>query len=444
MTEYECAASLKFAATNRLIDFPLANIINSGMKRAFVLTQFNSYTLNQHVQAAYPPEVFGFGSDGYVDVLPSFQTIDDQGWSMGSADCVRRHYKAGALRGPGFVPAPEAYLILSGEALYRMDYGQMLKTHNETGADITIGTARRRLSELDVTNLGMVGIEENADGTFQGGKVTRFLEKPDKKALEAVAVCYEGAEFLSDCDVHVNMGVYIFSKRAMDSLLGRIDCVTLDPESEERLDFGKNILPMAVQHGFSVVAHQHDGYWQPIRNLREWYDANLALCVEAEGPFAYSAASMIDHENPLHSVPRCLPPARFTGKVEMTNSIVSEGVLVGGGSSVTNSVLGPCVVLGENTTIIECIFIGHQETGYLHGDGAADVGSGSVLRNCVVHSDVVIGENCVLTNENGEKDKNGLDINRVTVDPETGKGYVIQDGIIVFMPGTVVAAGTVI
>jgi glucose-1-phosphate adenylyltransferase len=153
---------------------------------------------------------------------------------------------------------------------------------------------------------------------------------------------------------------------------------------------------------------------------------------------------MIDHENPLHSVPRCLPPARFTGKVEMTNSIVSEGVLVGGGSSVTNSVLGPCVVLGENTTIIECIFIGHQETGYLHGDGAADVGSGSVLRNCVVHSDVVIGENCFLTNENGEKDKNGLDINRVTVDPETGKGYVIQDGIIVFMPGTVVAAGTVI
>tara|TARA_B110000977_G_scaffold193449_1_gene268450 strand:- start:784 stop:1887 length:1104 start_codon:yes stop_codon:yes gene_type:complete len=367
--------------------------------------------------------------------------VDEKEWSVGSADSVRRHYKAGSLRGPSFSQEPEAYLILSGEALYRMDYSAMLKTHNDSGADITIATARRRLGDLDASNVGVCAVAPNADGNFAGGDVYRFVEQPDLEALKEMAVCDEMDTKLADCDVHVNMGVYIFSKKAMDELLGVMEMCT------ERLDFGKDIIPMAIRAGHATVAHQHEGYWQPIRNLREWYDANLALCPkegssEEEGPSSslgknFSATSMIDHEFPLHTVPRCLPPARFRGDCRCEQSIVSEGVVVGDRAVVTKSVVGPCVVLGEDVQVNETIFIGHQETGYLHGDGEADVGAGSVLRNCVVHSDVVIGPNCVLTNEQGVKDHNGVDV-------QSGLGYMIQDGIIVFMPGTTIEAGTVI
>ena len=363
-------------------------------------------------------------------MLPSFQTVDEKDWSTGSADCVRRHYKAGSLRGASFVEEPDAYLILSGEALYRMDYAEMLRTHNETGAGITIATAPRRIGNLDVTNLGVCGVAPTADGTRAGGEVFAFQERPSEKELETVAVgpAPDGTE-LKDCDVHVNMGVYIFSKSAMDSLLGVIELCS------ERLDFGKDILPMAIRAGVEVRAHVHEGYWQPIRDLREWYDANLSLCKQSDGET--DAMSMIDAEFPIYTVPRCLPPARFCGEVYTWGSIVSEGVVVGDGAVVADSIVGPCVVLGDGVEVRESIFIGHQETGYLHGDGAPDVGRNSVLKNCVVHSDVVIGEGCVLTNEAGVREHNGVDI-------QSGLGYMIQDGIIVFMPGTKVDPGTVI
>ena len=363
-----------------------------------------------------------------MDVLPSFQTVDEKDWSDGSADCVRRHYKAGSLRGPSFVEEPEAYLILSGEALYRMDYAEMLRAHNETGAGITIATVSRRIGDLDVTNLGVCGVAPTEAGTRARGEVFAFQERPSKKELETVAVGPDGTA-LMDCDSHVNMGVYIFSKSAMDSLLGVIELCS------ERLDFGKDILPMAIRAGVEVRAHVHEGYWQPIRNLREWYDANLSLCKTTDGET--NAMSMIDAEFPIYTVPRCLPPARFRGEVYSEGSIVSEGVVVGDGAVVADSIVGPCVVLGDGVEVRESIFIGHQETGYLHGDGAPDVGRNSVLKNCVVHSDVVIGEGCVLTNEAGVQEHNGVDI-------QTGLGYIIQDGIIVFMPGTKVEPGTVV
>ena len=364
-------------------------------------------------------------------MLPSFQTVDEKDWSDGSADCVRRHYKAGSLRGPSFAEEPEAYLILSGEALYRMDYAEMLRTHNETGAGITIATVARRIGDLDVTNLGVCGVapaEDAEDGTRHRGEVFAFQERPSESELETLVVGPDGTK-LEDCDVHVNMGVYIFSKTAMDSLLGVIELCS------ERLDFGKDILPMAIRAGVETRAHVHEGYWQPIRNLREWYDANLSLC--GTNGDATNATSVIDAEFPIYTVPRCLPPARFRGEVYSEGSIVSEGVVVGDGAVVADSIVGPCVVLGDGVEVRESIFIGHQETGYLHGDGAPDVGRNSVLKNCVVHSDVVIGEGCVLTNEAGVREHNGVDI-------QSGLGYMIQDGIIVFMPGTKVDPGTVI
>lgn len=366
----------------------------------------------------------------FCDVLPSFQTPDEKNWSFGSADCVRRHLQAGALRGPHGVSEPEAYLILSGEALYRMDYGEMLKTHNESGADITIAVSKRKLGEVDATNLGVCSVDPEATGGVEC-PVWGFREKPSLDELKEMAMCEENATSLADCDVHVNMGVYIFSKKAMNDLLNVIECV------EEQLDFGKHIIPMAVGAGHNVQAHEHKGYWQPIRTQRDWYDANMGLCEPRAGEDPSSVSSMIDPNFQIWTLPRCLPPARFCGDVNTEASIVSEGVVVGANSKILKSIVGPCVVLGERVDLEGCIFIGHPEVAHLHGDDVPDVGDGAVLKNCVVHSDARVGEGCVLTNAAGVKDFDG-------VDEETGFGYVIQDGIITIMQGTTIEPGTII
>ena len=526
LTRNECRAALKFAATYRLIDFPMANIINSAMKRVHVLTQFNSYTLNQHVQQTYTPEVFGFGSipgcvpaprvpptpprppnlhladlpvlpnipvnsrfrrrvligprrlwifasEGlkkssdvsevseaafffpspcrspppspfppplssfpppvahlfrFVDVLPSFQSPHEKDFCMGSADCVRRHLQAGTLRGPQFVDAPGAYLILSGEALYRMDYRELLATHNESGADITIATVKRKLRDVDARTLGVCSVDKS-DGSVYG-----FREKPTVDELKELAECEEGAASLADCDVNVNMGVYIFSKKAMDGLIGHIEYV------QEQLDFGKHIIPMGIGAGFKVHAHEHDAYWQPIRTLREWYDANLDLCRVKRGPDASTvggAGSMLDPDFPITTLPRCLPPARFRGESSCEGSVISEGVVVGDACAIRDCVVGPCCVFGDGVVAEGCILIGHPEMAHLHGDDVPDVGDGCELRNVVLERDVVVGAGCRLINEGAAKD---LD----AVDEKTGLGYVIQDGIIVVTKGTVLEPGTVI
>lgn len=431
LTKKETRAALRFAATYRLIDFPLANCINSKMKRIFVLTQWNSHSVNQHVNAAYPPEVFGFGNNaGWVDVLPSFQTPDEKEWSKGSADCVRRHLQAGSLKGRSADPEPEAYLILSGEALYRMDYSELLKTHNETGAEVTIATSRCRLGDVDATNLGICSVSEEDTAVYG------FREKPTLDELKKMAVCGEdGMAKLEDCEVTVNMGVYIFSRRAMKELVNVIECV----DEGNSVDFGNHILPMALSQGYSVHAHPHEGYWQPVRNLQEWYHANMGLCAPRtflHGGGAGSAASLIDPASPIFTVPRCLPPAAFRGDNYTEGSIISEGVVVGEGCKIVDSIVGPCVVLGAKCDISETIFLGHPEFAYLHGDAVPDVGDGCVLKNVVVDADVLIGAGCVLTNAKGLKAKEVMD--------EEGHGYIIKDGIITLLQGTVLAPGTVI
>ena len=367
-------------------------------------------------------------------MLPSFQSPEDKGWSHGSADCVRRHLQAGSLRGRSADKTPEAYLVLSGEALYRMDYNDVLKTHNETGADITIVTTRRRLGDVDGQNLGICSVVEN------GTKVFDFKEKPSLGELKKMAVCASEVMDLEDCDLTVNMGVYIFSKKAMDNLVNVIECI----DEGASLDFGKHIIPMALSQHYNVQAHYHEGYWQPVHTLRDWYHANLGLCAprtflnggSASSKNSKSVASLLDNQYPIFTVPRCLPPAVFRGENYMEGSIISEGVVVGEECTIRDSIVGPCVVLGERCDIRETIFLGHPEFSYLHGDSVPDVGEGCVLKNVVVDSDVLIGAGCKITNERKVMHEEVID--------EDGHGYVIDGGIITLLEGTVIAPGTVI
>lgn len=427
LTRSQARAALRFGATYRLIDFPIANCINSKVRRVFVLTQWNSHTLNQHVNSAYPPEVFGFGEQGSVDVLPSNQTVREKSWSLGSADCVRRHLQSGALKGPGSWE-PEAFLILSGEALYRMDYQDMLKTHNETGADITIGVSKQRLGDVDATNLGICSVY--TDDT----QVYGFREKPKPDELRELAQCEKNVSDLDDCHVHVNMGVYIFSKRAMKELVGVIEHI----DEGTSVDFGRDIIPMAIGSNYQIHAHEHGGFWQPIRNLREWYESNLSICSPDLFRKMYAGASaLIDvSKDQVFTVPRTLPPARFTGVSDCESSLISDGVVVANGCRIKDSVVGPCVVFGEDVSVERVIFNGHPEMAHIHGNDVPDVGRGSVLLGCVVQSDVLIGAGCVLTNKKGVKKAEVVD--------ENGHGYVIENGLITILEGTVLEAGTVI
>jgi len=427
LTRNQARAALRFGATYRLIDFPIANCINSKVRRVFVMTQWNSHTLNQHVNAAYPPEVFGFGEQGSVDVLPSNQTVREKSWSLGSADCVRRHLQSGALQGPGQWE-PDAYLVLSGEALYRMDYQDMLKTHNETGADITIGVSKQRVGDVDATNLGICSVY--SDDT----QVYGFREKPSQTELREMAQCPSDNTSLDDCNVHVNMGVYIFSRRAMKELVEVIEHI----DEGTQLDFGRDILPMAIATDYQIHAHEHGGFWQPVRNLREWYESNISICSPHLFRKMYAGASdLIDvSKDPVFTVPRTLPPARFSGESQCDSSLISDGVVVANGCVIKDSVVGPCVVFGEGVSVERVVFNGHPEMAHIHGNDVPDVGAGSVVYGCVVQSDVLIGAGCVLTNEKRVKSAEVID--------DEGHGYIIDDGIITILEGTVLAAGTVI
>lgn len=351
----------------------------------------------------------------------------EKSWSLGSADCVRRHLQSGALQGPGQWE-PDAYLVLSGEALYRMDYQDMLKTHNETGADITIGVSKQRVGDVDATNLGICSVY--SDDT----QVYGFREKPSQTELREMAQCPSDNTSLDDCNVHVNMGVYIFSRRAMKELVEVIEHI----DEGTQLDFGRDILPMAIATDYQIHAHEHGGFWQPVRNLREWYESNISICSPHLFRKMYAGASdLIDvSKDPVFTVPRTLPPARFSGESQCDSSLISDGVVVANGCVIKDSVVGPCVVFGEGVSVERVVFNGHPEMAHIHGNDVPDVGAGSVVYGCVVQSDVLIGAGCVLTNEKRVKKAEVIDVE--------GHGYIIDDGIITILEGTVLAAGTVI
>lgn len=367
-----------------------------------------------------------------MECLPSYQRPEEKTWSTGSADSVRRHYQAGTLQGKshgGCLSVPKAYIICSGESLYQMDYNDILKTHNETGAEITIATQKRKVGDIDYHNLGVLSMRED-----MATAVEHFKEKPSVDELKEIAVCGDESEKLEDCEVAVNMGIYVFSERIMRDLLGRIECVADDMS----LDLGKDFIPMAIGSGYAVHAHEYAGYWQPIRTFRDWYDANMELCRSGLTPEekANTAASLVSHEFKIFTIARCLPPAKFNGDVYTEGTIASEGVCVGANTKLTNALIGPCVAIGPDCDIADTIFVGNLSMNSIHNANVPDVGKGSVLRGVVVDRDVVIGEGCVINNARGWKSHEATDAD--------GHGYVIQDGIVTLLQGTVLPPGTVI
>jgi len=432
LTRARARSAVHLGGIHRLIDFPMSNLVNSGMRQIYVMTQYNSHSLISHVSRSFPAEMFGGNEEGFVEVLPTTQTREHGStWSTGSADCVARALSQGSLtkltheirmedeclRELGSLTECKAFyndkvtIVLAAEQLYEMDFSALLEQHLQTEADITVATCSHVKPE-EAKSLGVMDIDA---GT---GNVLSFLEKPSEEQLLEFMQCTTEME-LKECTLHANMGVYVFNNAALEELLAQAR-----DDNMNRYEFGLHVLPYAIQAGYHVSSFVHKGYWRPMRTLTDYYNANIELATG--GP----ASKLLDGSRPVYTKPNFLPPSTFFGETMMEGSIVSDGCVIKSGSKIRKSIIGPCAVIDENVTLDGVVFVGRDELLKRAGSEVPDIGAGTVLRKCIVDSDAVIGKNVSILNESGVQE---LD--------KTEDGYIITEGIVTILGNAIIPDG---
>ena len=397
LTKYRAKPAVPLAGKYRLIDIPLSNCINSGLNRVYVLTQFLSVSLHRHIRQTYRFDAF---SGGFVELLAAQQT-DDSGadWYQGTADAVRKNMRY--LQQPDV----EHVLILSGDQLYRMDYRDMLRTHLETKADVTI--AAMPVAREDAGGLGVMRVDD-------GGRVLGFLEKPktdeeinlvrtDPAWIDAQGIESRGRECLA------SMGIYLFNRDLLVDVLKKT--------SYE--DFGREVFPAAVRASH-VQMHLFDGYWEDIGTIEAFFQANLDLA-RPDPPFQLASA-----EAPIYSRARFLPPSLMEN-AEVNGSLIADGCHIGRGAKIENSIIGLRCIIGENVTIRDSIIMGsdfyetNQQLADCEKGGTPrlGIGAGSVIQRAIIDKNCRVGKNVRIVNEAG------------IVDSEEYGDVVIRDKIAV-------------
>ena len=398
LTSTRSKPAVPIAGKYRLVDIPISNCINSGISRMFVLTQYNSASLNKHIKNTYQFSVFG---SGFVDILAAEQTPDSPGWFQGTADAVRQSLKH--IEKNDF----EYVLILSGDQLYQMDFAEMIDHHVQAGADISIATIP--VAKREATEFGILKTDDK-------NNITSFIEKPAEELLpdwesntgEEMKVL--GRNYLA------SMGIYIFTKKILFDLL--------NDEKKSATDFGKEIIPDAI-HKYKVTGFQYGGYWTDIGNIYSFFEANLALTMDIP-PF-----NLFDENNTVFSRARMLPPSKISGTT-VTQTIIAEGTIIHA-ASITNSVIGIRARIGAGSVIESCYIMGNDfyetiaEIAHDFDRGLPKVG---------------IGDNCNMKNVIIDKDcriGNNVKINGGTHLPDSDHGlYSVKDGIVVIKKGAVV------
>jgi glucose-1-phosphate adenylyltransferase len=404
LTHLRSKPAVPIAGKYRLIDVPISNCLHADIRRIYVLTQFNSASLNRHVAETYRMDMF---SRGFVDILAAEQTPDNPHWFQGTADAVRQ-----AARHFGRHDA-EYFLILAGDHLYRMDYAAMIEEHAERRADITI--AAQPVTPEDAPGMGIFRFD--ADGQIVG-----FEEKPSPERLGAIgSSAPAGARFMrpsADKPFVASMGIYVFTR---DVLLESL-------ERHAGVDFGHEIIPAALDSR-RVNAYLFRDYWQDVGTVESFYDANIML-TRPRAPFNF-----YDPRRPVFTRPRFLPGSR------LNNCTVDEALIAEGSyadhSTITQSIIGIRTRIGRACTISRSVLLGadfyeNDEDAPTFDGGGPDlgIGAGSVLDRVIVDKNARIGPDVRLTNEAG-------------VQSADGDGYYIRNGIIIVPKWGVVPAGTV-
>ncbi len=406
LTKYRSKPAVPVAGKYRLIDIPLSNCINSGLNRIYVLTQFNSVSLHRHIRSTYSFDPF---DGGFVEVLAAQQTLDNSDWYQGTADAVRRNLRY--VEQPGV----EHVLILSGDQLYRMDFGDMFETHVKSAADVTIAAV-----PVHSHAAAAVGVMRLGDA----GRVAGFLEKPKtERELSLVRTAPEWIDAQGIAsggrDCLANMGIYLFNRDTLIDVL----------QKTNYRDFGKEVFPASVR-ARRVQVHLSDGYWEDIGTIKSFYEANLALA----GPNAPFDLASVDA--PIYSHARFLPPTRFDGAA-ISGSLVADGSMIEPGATIENSILGVRCRIGRGVTIRNSIVMGNDvyerpEKFSAHGGEGQPplgIGEGSHIEGAIVDKNCHIGRNVRVANQKGVENT-----------PETPHG-MIRDGVVVLPKGTTLPDG---
>ncbi|WP_118165376.1 glucose-1-phosphate adenylyltransferase [Nostoc sphaeroides] len=410
LTKLRAKPAVPVAGKYRLIDIPVSNCINSEIFKIYVLTQFNSASLNRHIARTY--NFTGF-SEGFVEVLAAQQTPENPNWFQGTADAVRQYLW---LMEEWDV---EEYLILSGDHLYRMDYRQFIQRHRETGADITLSVIP--IDERRASDFGLMKIDDS-------GRVIDFSEKPKGEALTKMRVDTSvlglSKEQAQQQPYIASMGIYVFKKEVLFKLLR---------EGIERTDFGKEIIPDASKD-YNVQAYLFDDYWEDIGTIEAFYHANLALTQQPQPPFSF-----YDEKAPIYTRARYLPPTKLL-ECHITESIIGEGCILKN-CRIQHSVLGVRSRIESGCIIEESLLMG------------ADFYQASVERQCsLVENDIPVGIGTDTTIRGAIIDKNariGHDVKIINKDnvqeaERESQGFYIRSGIVVVLKNAVIPDGTII
>ena len=388
------------AGKYRLIDIPISNCLNNGIKRIFVLTQFNSASLNKHIQNTYN---FDYFNSGFVDILAAEQTPKSDKWFQGTADAVRQSMLHMQHHDHDYV------LILSGDQLYQMNLEDMAKKHVETGADITIATIPVNAS--DATGFGIMKVEEDKS-------IKSFIEKPSADQLPLWASPVSPSDAAQGKHFLASMGIYIFSKKKLKELFDN---------HPDDTDFGKEIIPKAISGGCKVFSYAYNGYWTDIGTIRSFFEANLALALPLP------EFNMFDNVNMIYTRPRMLPPAKISGTF-IKHSIISEGSIIHA-DLIEHAVIGVRSRIGKGVKITNSIMMGADFFQTLAEIVLAPdripigIGDNSVIDHAIIDKDCRIGKNVIIKGDNSLPDQ------------ETDL-YKIVDGIVVLKKGAVVPDGT--
>lgn len=418
LTKSRAKPAVPIGGAYRLIDVPMSNCINSGINKIYILTQFNSTSLNRHLARTYNFGAGGvrFGGEGFVEVLAATQTPTDTAWFQGTADAVRQYaWLFNDIKNRSV----EDIVILSGDHLYRMDYMDFVDYHRASGADITIGCLP--MDEKRASDFGLMKIDDS-------GRIIEFAEKPKGDALKAMQVDTTilglDKEEAAKNQYIASMGIYVFKKSAMVKLL---------EEDSSRMDFGGEIIPAAATSGAKVMAYLFNDYWEDIGTIESFFQSNLAL--------THNPPQFEFHEpqSPIYTSPRFLPPAKIS-KCKVTDAIVSHGAYLRD-CTIDNAIVGQRSRIGQGVTIKNSMIMGadyyesDEQRIELRAEGKVPIGigAGSYLENCIVDKNARIAENVRITN----KDK-------VDEASHEDEGYYIRSGIVIVLRNAIIPAGTVV
>ena len=409
LTRDRAKPSVPIAGKFRLVDIPISNCLHSGLEKIYVLTQFNSVSLNRHIAQAYRFDTY---RRGFVQILAAQQTLMGEEWYQGTADAIKHNEPY--ILNPRF--KDDYVLILAGDHLYRMDYQKMLAVHTESNADITVSVIP--VEKAVTSGLGILQADAN-------GRIVDFVEKPQTEAeLQRLRVEPEvftsrgieprGREYIA------SMGIYIFNRKVLQEVL----------QDESNVDFGKDIIPKSIQTR-PISAYFFDGYWEDIGTIRSFYSANIALTDTAP------AFNFYDEQAPIYTNRRHLPSTKVNSS-SVRSSILAEGSIIDD-SELDRTIVGIRSIISGGSRVYQSVLMGadyyeseaSQAESERSGIPKVGIGRNCLIQNAIIDKNARIGDNSVLVNRDG-------------IDNYDGENYCIRDGIVIVPKDATIFPETVV